>query len=406
MKVYIETYGCTANFGDSREMRNAVLAAGGEMADDPGSADVIVINTCAVTEFTSRSMLRAIRKYGDRRVIVGGCMAAAQPYLLEGMRNVECAGAPGAGAVVKLLGVRPAEGTPLLVGTAAVIPIAEGCNGRCTYCIVRNVRGPLRSLPPDKVRSSVKKALEMGAKELFLTAQDTGAYGRDIGTTLPVLMRAVLAIEGGHRIRLGMMNPFSIADILDDMIDVFNHPRSYRFAHIPVQSGSDRVLKLMARPYTEGQYSDMVERLSAGVPDITLSTDYIVGFPTETDEDFAMTMADLSKNRPLKVNITRFSPRPGTPAAALEDLPVRIKKERSRLLTGLHHEVTSRYMRDSIGRRLSVLVTGEGKAGSAVARDDSYHMVVIPGQIAPGTRLDVRICGASTTYMKGEKIDK
>jgi threonylcarbamoyladenosine tRNA methylthiotransferase CDKAL1 len=406
MKVYLETYGCTANRGDSQEMRNAVLAAGGEMTDDPVSADVIVINTCAVTEFTSKSMLKAIRKYGDKRVIVGGCMAAAQPYLLEGIRNAECAGAPGAGAVARLLGIRPAAGTPMLAGKAAVIPIAEGCNGQCTYCIVRLVRGPLRSLPPEKVRSAVKKALELGANELFLTAQDTGAYGRDIGTALPALMRDILAIKGDHRIRLGMMNPFSIADILDDMIGVFNHPRAYRFAHIPVQSGSDRVLKLMARPYTEGQYSDMVEKLRAGVPDITLSTDYIVGFPTEADEDFAMTMADLRKNRPLKVNITRFSPRPGTPAAALKDLPYRIKKERSRLMTGLHHEITSRYMRDSIGRRLSVLVTEEGKAGSVVGRDDSYHMVVIPGQFAPGTRLDVRICGASTTYMMGEQIDK
>jgi len=404
MKVYIETYGCTANQGDSQEMRNAIIGSGGTMVERPEEADVIVVNTCAVTEFTSRGMLKAIRKYKDKRVIAAGCMAAAQPYLLEG--HVECAAAPGAEAVADLLGIRPAEGAPLLKGRTAIVPIARGCAGHCSYCIVRLVRGPLCSVPPPAVVASVKKALDMGAKEIFLTAQDTGAYGMDTGMRLPGLMRKILKLEGDHRIRLGMMNPFSIAAIIDDMADVFNHPGVYRFAHIPVQSGSDRILGLMDRPYTEGQYSDMVKRLKECVPGLTLSTDYIVGFPTESDGDFALTMEDLRRNAPLKVNITRFSPRPVTPAAAMEGMSFRIKKERSRALTRLHHEVTSAYMRSAVGRRLSVLVTEEGKPGTAVARDDSYHMVVIPRAIRPGTRLDVKICGASTTYMAGEPIDK
>lgn len=406
MKIYIETHGCTANIHDSREMRNSIIAAGGEVVATPGEADTVIVNTCAVTEFTSRSMLKAIKKYGGRRIIVAGCMAAAQPYLLEDMRNVEIAQAPGAGAVAEMLGIRPAAGVPLINGATAVISIAEGCRGHCSYCIVRLVRGPLRSAPAKNIVRSVKRALDMGAKEIFLTAQDTGAYGLDTGTRLPSLMRDILRIEGDYRVRLGMMNPFSIADILDDMIPVFSDPRVYKFAHIPVQSGSDRILQLMERPYTESQYRDIVARLRRGVPDITISTDYIVGFPSEADEDFALTMDDLRATKPLKVNITRFSPRPGTSAASMKNMPFHIKKERSRSLTQLHHEITSAYMRDSAGRRLSVLVTEEGKPGTAVGRDDSYHMVVIPRAISPGTRLDVRICGASTTYLTGEPIDK
>jgi MiaB-like tRNA modifying enzyme len=406
MRIYIETHGCTANASDSQAMRDSILASGGDVVETAGEADTIIVNTCAVTEFTSRSMLKAIRKYGDKKVIVAGCMAASQPYLLEGMRNVECVDAPGAQAVARVLGIRPAAGTPLIKGRTAIISIAEGCMGRCSYCIVRLVRGPLRSVPPASVAGSVKKALDMGAKEIFLTAQDTGAYGLDMGTTLPGLMRDILRIEGDHRIRLGMMNPFSIAGIVDDMAAIFNDPRVYRFAHIPVQSGSDRILKLMERPYTEGQYRDIVAKLRRGVPDITLSTDYIVGFPTESDKDFEMTLDDLMSTGPLKVNITRFSPRPGTPAASMEDMAFKIKKERSSALTRLHHDITSAHMRNSIGRRLSVLVTEEGKPGTSVSRDDSYHMVVIPRAIPPGTRLDVKICGASTTYMAGELIDK
>ncbi len=405
MRFYIETYGCTANQGDSHEMRNAIVASGGTMADNPGEADVVIINTCAVTEPTSRSMVKAVRKYPDKNVIVAGCMAAAQPYLLEGIGNVECAPAPGAEAVAGMLGIAPCGGAPLLKGTTAIIPIARGCAGRCSYCIVRRVRGPLHSVPPSAVVASVRKALDTGAREIFLTAQDTGAYGMDIGMRLPELMRSILKLEGGHRIRLGMMNPFSIADIVDDLADVLRRPQMYRFAHIPVQSGSDRILRLMNRPYTEGQYSAMVKQLKDAVPGLTLSTDYIVGFPTESDGDFALTMEDLRRNGPLKVNITRFSPRPGTPAASMEGLAFHIKKQRSRELTRLHHAITSAHMRASVGRRLSVLVTEDGKPGTAVARDDSYHMVVIPRAIPPGTRLDVKICGASTTYMAGEPLD-
>ncbi|HTY89593.1 MAG TPA: tRNA (N(6)-L-threonylcarbamoyladenosine(37)-C(2))-methylthiotransferase [Methanocella sp.] len=405
MRIYIETHGCTANQSDSREMRNSIIASGGEVVGTPGEADTVIVNTCAVTEFTSKSMLKAIKKYDGKRVIVAGCMAAAQPYLLKGI-NVEIMRSPGAAAVAGALGIPPVAGEPLIKGTTAIISIAEGCRGHCSYCIVRLVRGPLRSVPAEKVVFTVKRAVEMGAKEIFLTAQDAGAYGLDTGKRLPSLLRDVLRLGGDYRVRLGMMNPFSISDILDDMVSVLNDPRVYRFAHIPVQSGSDRILKLMARPYTESQYREIVARLRHGVPGITISTDYIVGFPTESDEDFAMTMEDLRATRPLKVNITRFSPRPGTAAAGMENPPFGIKKERSRALTRLHHEITSAYMRDSAGRRLSVLVTDEGKPGTAVARDDYYHMVVIPYAVPPGTRLDVRICGASTTYMAGEPINK
>ncbi len=405
MRVYIETHGCTSNVSDSQAMRDSILAAGGEIVEKPEEADTIIVNTCAVTEFTSKAMVKAVKKYAGKRVVVAGCMAVAQPYLLEGMANVEVAEAPGARAAARLLRVPASPSGPAIKGTTAVISIAEGCRGRCSYCIVRLVRGPLRSVPSDTIVSSVQHALDRGAREIFLTAQDTGAYGLDTGKRLPALLREILRIPGDYRVRLGMMNPFSIADILDDLVPILNDPRVYRFAHIPVQSGSDRILRLMERPYTEQQYRDIVARLRQGVPGITLSTDYIVGFPTETDEDFALTMDDLRATAPLKVNITRFSPRPGTPAAALANPPFRIKKERSRRLTALHHEITSAYMRDSIGRRLSVLVTEGGKPGTSVGRDDAYHMVVIPKAIPPGTRLDVKIGGASTTYMTAEPAD-
>jgi MiaB-like tRNA modifying enzyme len=402
MKVYIETYGCTANQSDSAGIREAVLEAGGTVTGDAADADVVVVNTCAVTEHTSRSMLRAIRRHQGKRVVVAGCMAAAQPGLISGHEH---ASAPGAAAALEVLGLRGSGTIPLTMsGRTAVINIAEGCLGRCSYCIVRLARGGLRSRPPGEVAEAARRAVAAGASEIFLTAQDTGAYGLDIGERLPGLLRAVAGVPGNFKVRVGMMNPFSIRDILPELADALCMPRVYRFAHVPAQSGSDRVLQLMSRPYTAAGYSELISRLRDGVPGIVFSTDYIVGFPTETDHDLRLTMDALRRDRPLKVNITRFSPRPGTPAAAMPDVPGRVKKARSRALTALHHEVTSAFMRAAVGCRATVLVTEKGKPGTVVARDGSYNMVVINEDLPPGESLEVELCGAGTTYMIGRRL--
>ncbi len=263
-----------------------------------------------------------------------------------------------------MLGLEGDDAIPLTMsGRTAMIKIADGCLGSCSYCIVRRARGRLRSRPPGEVVAAVRRAVMAGAAEILLTAQDTGAYGKDIGRDLPGLIGQVNDVEGDFKVRIGMMNPFSIGDIVPQMAAALRLPRVYRFAHIPVQSGSDRILRLMNRPYAAGEYTALIARLREGVPGITFSTDYITGFPTETDADFRLTMDDLRLNRPLKVNITRFSPRPGTPAADLPDLPGQVKKARSRALTVLHHEITSAFMRDAAGGTRRVLVTEKGRHG-------------------------------------------
>jgi len=354
-------------------------------------------------------MLRAIARHKGRRVIVAGCMAATQPELLHGCERAD---APGALPVLRMLGLEgdgaipfATTGIPLTMsGRTAIVKIAEGCRGHCSYCIVRRARGELRSRPPAEVVAAVRRAVAAGAVEIFLTAQDTGAYGMDIGCDLPALIGRVNDIGGDFRVRVGMMNPFSIGEMVPQLSAALRLPRVYRFAHIPVQSGSDRVLRLMDRPYTAEGYSALIARLREDVPGITFSTDYITGFPTETDDDFRLTMDDLRRNRPLKVNITRFSPRPGTPAAALPDLPGPVKKARSRALTALHHEITSAYMRDAAGAIRRVLVTEKGKEGTVVARDGSYNMVVLPEDLPLGTTVDAEIFGAGMTYMIGRVL--
>lgn len=403
MRVYIKTYGCTANASDSAGMRDLILRSGSEVVSDPDEADVVIINTCAVTQHTANSMVRAIRHFEGKRVIVAGCMAAAQREMLNGCEKAEGAGpAP----VARVLGIDPAiDDLPLaMTGATAIVSISEGCAGNCSYCIVKIARGNLRSYSLEAILKNVRNALAAGAREILITSQDVGAYGMDTGIRLPVLLKEILRIEGDYRIRLGMMNPFSIADILPEMIETFKDPRIYRFIHIPVQSGSDRILKLMNRPYTSDEYRRIVSTLRDSVPDITLSTDYIVGFPYESIEDFDMTLDDLMSTRPLKVNITRYSRRPGTAAALMPDTLERTKKERSRKLTALHHEITSSFMRSMIGKRLKVQVTEEGKPGTVIARDGSYNMVVIKTPLQPGANVEVEISGSGTTYMVGRVV--
>jgi threonylcarbamoyladenosine tRNA methylthiotransferase CDKAL1 len=403
MKVYIETYGCTANEADSSAIREAIVAAGGVVVDSPGDADAVIVNTCAVTQHTSRAMLKAIGRHDGRRVIVAGCMAAVQADMLDGC---ECTDAPGAGPVLRLLGLSGGDSMPLTIsGRTAIVKIAEGCRGQCSYCIVRRARGDLHSRPPGDIVAAVRRAVQAGAAEIFLTAQDTGAYGMDIGERLPGLIRLISDVPGEFKVRIGMMNPFSIADIVPEMIDALRMPRIYRFAHIPVQSGSDRILGLMNRPYTSQEYAALIGRLRDHIPDITLSTDYIVGFPAESHADFRLTMDNLSICRPLKVNITRFSARPGTPAAAMQEVSGTVKRDRSRALTALHHEITSAYMRAAAGSVRRVLVTEKGKPGTVVARDDSYNMVVIPEDLPLGTVASAEITGSGTTYMIGKRLE-
>jgi threonylcarbamoyladenosine tRNA methylthiotransferase CDKAL1 len=402
MKVYIETYGCTANEADSSAMSEAIILSGGEIVDSPADADTVIVNTCAVTEHTSRAMLKAIGRHQGKRVIVAGCMAATQADMLDGFERAE---APGAGPVIGLLGLTGDDRMPLtLSGRTAIVKIAEGCRGQCSYCIVRRARGDLRSRSPGEIMAAVRRAVRAGAAEIFLTAQDTGAYGLDIDERLPELIAQVNDVPGDFKVRIGMMNPFSVADIVPEMIDALRLPRIYRFAHIPVQSGSDRILGLMNRHYTGREYASLIGRLRDCIPDITFSTDYIVGFPTETDADFRLTMESLRQCRPLKVNITRFSARPGTPAATMPGVPGPAIRTRSRELTSLHHEITSAYMRAATGSVRQALVTEKGKPGTVVARDDSYNMVVIPEDLSLGTTVAVEITGSATTYMFGRRL--
>ena len=409
MRYFVETYGCTMNFGEGRQLSEDMASLGYEPADSADDADIVVLNTCTVVETTEKRMLSRISelKRQGKRIVVTGCMAQVQPKRIR----IRLPDSPIVrfeeygrfrDIVSESFGC---QGTPIVLdtGTDAILPIAQGCLGRCSYCITKFARGDLRSYPADDLLRRYDSFLEGGAREILITAQDTSSYGRDIDTDLPALIRSMLEREGDYRIRLGMTNPDSLARVSQGILELMDDERMYRFVHIPVQSGSDAVLGRMRRRYTVSQFMELVDELRSGCPDISIATDMICGFPGETDEDHAKSVELIRELRADTVNITRFSARPGTDAASMEPVHGRISAERSAELTRVKNETELDVNSAMVGRRYRALATERGKEGTIV-RTGNYRPVVIRDEVPLGTFLDVEVTENRPTYLLGRTV--
>ena len=410
VKVYFSTYGCTMNQGDTEILR-ALVARRHEVVGSPEESDAVVVNSCAVVGFTERKVLKEIGrlKQAGKRVVLTGCLPGANP---------SSAYASGADIVLPLERIadinsaiegRPAqEAAPLIKpelpklrhhnSAIAIVAISEGCLGACSYCATRFARGRLRSFPVKSIVREVERALEQGYREIQLTSQDTAVYGRDISTSLPELLGELVDLPYEFRIRVGMMNPTYAREIFDGLLDACSSEKVYKFLHLPVQSGCNAVLRHMHRGYRVADFVELVADFRHRFPESTLSTDVIVGYPTESEEAFEKTYRLIEEIKPEILNITRFSPRPGTEAAKLKDMHDWVKKERSRRLTKLMRDIglerNSRYSR----RRLRVLVTKHGKGNTLLARSDAYRQVVLEeGKI--GEFREVKIRDVRPTYL-------
>ena len=413
VKVCVETYGCTMNQGEGLDLERLISGLGYQLVPDCEEAEVAVINTCVVIRSTELKMLRRMRHLRDsgKRLVVTGCMASV-------MRESVLDEFPDALVVAPLDYdefhdlFRGRFGTGSFVPVqdegrkvTAIIPIAQGCLGSCSYCITKLARGTLDSYPPGSVVASVRRAVEAGSAEVLLTAQDTGCYGFDIGTDLAALLGKVASVPGEFRVRVGMMNPDSLRDIIAPLARAYQDPKVYKFLHLPVQTGSDRLLRSMGRGYSAAEFEGLVARFRQAVPRLTLSTDVIAGFPGEGDGDHQATKDLISKVRPNIVNVTRFSSRPGTEAAEIEGQVVsRIAKDRSRELAKLRFAVAAELNRAREGEEVGALVTEKGKEGTMIARDDSYVPIVLREDLALGARVKVELTGSTATHLCGRVL--
>ena len=401
-KIHLETFGCTANLGDTLKLQALFRNAGHTIVEGAQDAEVVILNTCTVTKRTELNVLKRLRtlQATGKAVVVAGCMAAAQPELLKDVLGEEVVLVTPAEIQASWHETRDFD----LKGVVSVIPIALGCLGTCAYCIVKQARGELSSYRPAWIIEAVSSAVARGAKEIRITAQDCSAYGFDAahGVTLPHLIEQLTALEGDFRIRVGMMNPATVLPILDPLLDAFDSEKVFKFFHVPVQSGSDEVLRAMRRHYRVADFVAIVASLRDRFSDCTISTDFIVGYPTETEAQFQSSVRLLEALQPEKVNITKFSPRPGTEAAALNDLLERDKKRRSRIFTARYHELSCKRTTAVEGTTVPVLITEQGKKGGGViGRDPAYRMIVLPEELPLGTSCTARITEAKSNYLVG-----
>ena len=420
-RYHIETYGCTSNRGETQQIEQALREGGHHPADGPESADVAILNTCTVLEKTERNMLSRAKELDAETpadLVITGCMALAQGEEFEEagldaevlhwddvpqyVRNGECPT------------VTPDTET-VINGVVGILPIARGCMSDCSYCITKQATGRIESPSVEENVEKARALVHAGAKEIRITGQDTGVYGWDTnqGTSLlpELLDRICTDVDGEFRVRVGMANPKGLHGVREELASVFaEHDELYNFIHAPVQSGSDDVLADMRRQHAVEEYLDVVAAFDDALDYWTLSTDFIVGFPTEDPDDHEQSMELLRTTTPEKINVTRFSKRPGTDAAEMKGLGGQTKKDRSKAMSELKMDVVAAAHEEMIGRTSSVLLVEDGTDDSLVGYDEAYRQVVIVDAeervLEVGDFVDVEITSHSTVYAFGEPVEQ
>ena len=410
---HIETYGCTSNRGESRQIERRLRDAGHYRVDGPREADVAILNTCTVVEKTERNMLRRAAELEAETadLIVTGCMALAQGEAFADLdvQVLHWEDVPAAVTNGECPTTTP-DTAPVLDGVVGILPIARGCMSNCSYCITKFATGRVDSPPVAENVEKARALVHAGAKEIRVTGQDTGVYGWDRGERkLPELLERICAIDGDFRVRLGMANPGGVHGIRDELAAVFaDNEELYDFVHAPVQSGSDAVLEAMRRQHRVEEFHEIVETFDDRLDHWTLSTDFIVGFPTETEADHRRSMALLEEVRPEKVNITRFSKRPGTDAADMKGLGGTVKKERSREMTDLKMGICREVYGSMVGETHEVLVVEEGTGDSVKCRDSAYRQVIVTQAAERGVEIgdfvEVEVVDSEPMYCFGEPV--
>ena len=417
MKVYVEVYGCTANKSDANLIKGLIHKhPQHHLVTKLDHANLLVILTCTVIDTTEQRMLHRIKELVNtgKKVVIAGCMASVQQDLLQDHFPQALLLPPR--KIHQFFDMfndkkldenlyQKAFAPKQCSHLTAPIAIAEGCLFSCTYCITHLARGKLFSYPEEAIISSVNNAINQGCIEIQITAQDTASYGLDQQSSLPGLLKKIVKISDAIMIRVGMMNPRTATKILPDLLPLFDHPQIYSFLHLPLQSGNNKILQKMNRGYQVQDVEEIISKFRMKNPDLTLSTDAIVGFPGETKEQFNQTKQLLERIKPDVVNITRFSARPFTEAKTMNGrIPTEIVKQRSRDLTVLCKRLTTDRNSRYLGKTMSVLTLKQGTKNTTIARSMNYKPVIIQKQVPLGEQQSVEITNATDIHLVGMLI--
>lgn len=433
MNILIETYGCSANKNDSEIMAGklersgyAVVFANNLMnlMDFVDGFDVIILNTCVVKEPTLKRMERRIQdllKTG-KTVVLTGCMTKAYPERIEKITTefkrknekvsisrlfisdidditktidgfLKQKQMKQINRTEKFEGYRNYEKSFKKYIKKRISPIigihqiAKGCIGKCSFCITKIAKGMLKSFEIEEIVNNIEKDVKSGCKEIWLTATDVGCYGLDHGDhKLVDLLKKITEIKGKFFVRIGMMNPNNVLDYLNELLEIYENEKFFKFMHIPLQSGSDKVLKEMKREYKTKDFVKIANIFKKKFPLGVLATDVITGFYNEDEKDFSKTIEIINETRPDIINISRFWPMPKTLAyfkmqmikkedKEKENEILKKAKERSKILSEIHRKISLENNQRFLNKEIEVLV--DNKEKEIEARDKNYRLVII-----------------------------
>ncbi len=428
-KIYIETAGCSHNFADSEHMAGLLNAKGNEIVDSEESADLVLFNTCTVKTPTEHSFFNKLeetkkknRENGkNKKIVVAGCIPQTDPEKLKGYsiigtyqidNIVKAVEETLKGEIITLTKTdnQPSLSTPTIRQNPLIeiIPINLGCLGKCSYCKTKAARGQLKSYPKEEIIKKARSALNEGVKEIWLTSQDTAAYGQDLGTDVAELIKEICSINKDFKLRLGMGNPDNFLKIKDKLAEVMkNNPQVYKFLHLPLQSGNDFILKEMKREYSLEQYLDIVNSFKQSIPELTLATDIICGFPGETPQQFEDSVKLIQEIKPDIVNVSRFWQRGKTLAANMPNqIPNEEIMKRSEQFSSISRKISLDNKRKCIDNTYNILINEKGSAPQQwKGRTHCYKQVIIKGDYKLGQKIKVKIIDATVNDLIAEEID-
>jgi threonylcarbamoyladenosine tRNA methylthiotransferase CDKAL1 len=425
-KVWIEAYGCSASMADSEMMSGLLKAGGYELADEENESSLNIIVTCSVKDVTQHRMLHRIDKLSRsaKPLIVAGCLPKTERQRIESLspfaslvgphcidRTIDAVRSALSGeksvfvedSFLDKVNLPKIRINPIV----SIIEIASGCMSECSFCQTKLAKGRLRSYRIGDILRQMRSDIADGCKEIWLSSTDNGCYGKDIGSDLVHLLRSCCLVEGNYKIRVGMMNPMYLPFMIKDLIEVFSdNDKIFKFLHIPVQSGSERILRKMKRGHTVETYRNIVKAFRKEFPEITIATDVIIGFPSETNQDFLKTIDLIKETEPDIVNSSKYSSRSGTDACKLKQVDSHIVKQRTELLHTLIKEIAVK--RNSIwkGWRGNIIID-ETSENNIQGRNYAYKPILLSSECAPsskgmkikphiGEEIPVEVCGFSS----------
>ena len=440
--AFVETYGCQQNEADSEQIRGMLEHCGYGLTDGPEGADLVIFNTCAIREHAEQrvfgnvgALVHTRRRHPRQKIFLCGCMMG-QPAVVERVRKSY----PYVDGVFSthhlwelpqlLLGVLTtgkrvfsvedsagaiAEGLPVVRENKlkAWVSVMYGCNNFCSYCIVPYVRGRERSRQPEDILQECRALIAQGYKEITLLGQNVNSYGKDLGLGVDFadLMAQIASLPGDFRLRFMTSHP---KDLSEELIEVMKHSKKIcRHLHLPLQSGSTRILKAMNRRYTKEQYLELAEKIRKEIPDIVLRTTLITGFPGETEEDHEELKEFVDEMEFDRLGVFTYSPEEDTPAATMtEQIPEEVKEDRQAELMELQQEIAFDLAEDMVGREVLVMIEGKvadenayvGRTYKDAPNVDGLIFINTDEELMSGDFARVRVTGALEYDLIGELI--